>query len=409
MKTTHVYGSISFAETEEAEDGEKHPYQTHLEIFITDFLPNANAEGVPESEKENIIRTARNTPLKINFDGADYYGHIGAYPIGTITSVEDKGEYITGVAVIWDDLYGDVSEYLKTKRANKETIGTSWEIGYTDEYKENGTTWLQGTVFLGTAIVDSPAYEDRAQILAIAEKIKDKHNKRLEKRLQSERLETMPNDEVYSASYTIAEDNSVTFTGVTLPASASIVYVADSTFVPYTLSEAEKDTIRVAAAEGMIELIASTFTEKGYIEQRVYSGHEDVVSALSEFIQSTLNEKSEKETAASTMQTELEAVKVELEALKEKEAERERLEAEAELFASRAEKLEGLVDIEARKDFILALSEADFEVYVEDMTALAEQITVTGAEKKEKFRVANKQPEKEEKKLSEALKESFRK
>lgn len=154
-----------------------HPLQTRLSLILTDFEPNKNRQGVPLAEAENILRTALHTPLKINFTGAEYYGHTGATPIGPITHVykgEDNGRpVIYAEAVIWNDIYEDVADHLKVAFA--EGVGTSWEIYFRDSEVIDGVEWLQGCVFAGTCVVETPAYgPNRTRVLAIAEKLNER-------------------------------------------------------------------------------------------------------------------------------------------------------------------------------------------------------------------------------------------
>ena len=155
-----------------------HPLQTKLSLIITDFLPNGNKQGIPETEKQNIIAYAKNMPLKINFDGAGYTGHVGAIPIGPIVNVyesEDNGRrVIAGDAIIWNEVYDDIADHLKV--AFSEGIGTSWEIFYdSTETDGDGNQWLHGCVFAGTCIVQVPAYgPNRTRVLAIAERLQER-------------------------------------------------------------------------------------------------------------------------------------------------------------------------------------------------------------------------------------------
>lgn len=151
------------------------PLQSRVEIILTDFEPNLNKQGVPLSERDNIMRSALNMPLKINFDGEDFYGHSGAIPLGPIIKVWDDTHngrsVIKGEAIIWTEHYKDVAEHIK---ALFDTgVGTSWEIYYADsELDSEGVEWLHDTVFAGTCVVDTPAYgPERTRILAIAEKL----------------------------------------------------------------------------------------------------------------------------------------------------------------------------------------------------------------------------------------------
>lgn len=154
---------------------QQHPLQTKLQLILTDFMPNGNKQGIPQTEKHNIIQSALYTPIKINFTGAGYTGHTGAIPIGPIISAyegQDNGrDVILGDAILWNDIYDDIDEYLKA--AFVEGIGTSWEIYYTEaDVDAEGISWLQDCVFAGTCVVDVPAYgPNRTRILAIAEKL----------------------------------------------------------------------------------------------------------------------------------------------------------------------------------------------------------------------------------------------
>lgn len=152
-----------------------HPLQTKLSLILTDFEPNGNKQGIPRDEKDNIIRTAQYMPLKINFNGTTFTGHSGAFPIGPIVaayeSTDSGRDVIMGDAVIWDEVYSDISEHLKV--AFSEGIGTSWEVYFEDSVKDdNGIEWLTGCVFAGTCVVEVPAYgPNRTRVLAIAEKL----------------------------------------------------------------------------------------------------------------------------------------------------------------------------------------------------------------------------------------------
>src|SRR5688572_28739866 len=131
MLTTKVHGYIkSIAEA----TVEKHPLQTRVELILTDFGPNKNKQGVPDTEKLNLMRSALNQPIKINFHGAMFYAQGGAIHLGPITrvyaDVEDGRTVFKIEAVIWTEYYKDFSDYLKGMF--EDGIGTSWEIYYAD-------------------------------------------------------------------------------------------------------------------------------------------------------------------------------------------------------------------------------------------------------------------------------------
>lgn len=157
---------------------QQHPFQTKVTLILTDFEPNRNKQGVPRAEAENILRTALYTPIKINYDGESYGGHVGAIPIGPIVAAyaaNDNGsDVIAGEAIIWNDIYENIDEHLK--QAFAEGVGTSWEIYFENSHKDdNGIQWLEECVFGGTCVVDKPAYgSNRTRFLAIAEQLENK-------------------------------------------------------------------------------------------------------------------------------------------------------------------------------------------------------------------------------------------
>jgi hypothetical protein len=176
-------GSISVASTD-------NPFQTKLSLILTDFEPNGNGVGIPMSEADNIIATAENSPLKILFDGTQYYDHEAANAVGPITNVRlseiDDRPVIVADAIIWNELYSDVSEYLKELSTSK-TIGTSWEIWHTDSYvDDNKIEWLKDCKFAASCIVRVPAYgPSRTRVLSIAEQSEKKMLENLVKLLSA--------------------------------------------------------------------------------------------------------------------------------------------------------------------------------------------------------------------------------
>ena len=176
-------GSISVASTD-------NPFQTKLSLILTDFEPNGNGVGVPLSEADNIIATAENSPLKILFDGSQYYDHEAANAIGPITNVRlseiDDRPVIVADAIIWNELYSDVSEHLKELSSSK-TIGTSWEIWHSDSTTDDkGTEWLKDCKFAASCIVRVPAYgPSRTRVLSIAEQSEKKMLENLVKLLSA--------------------------------------------------------------------------------------------------------------------------------------------------------------------------------------------------------------------------------
>jgi hypothetical protein len=306
-----------------------HPFQTRLSLIITDFEPNRNKQGIPQSEAENILRFALNTPLKINFDGEFYSGHAGAKAIGPITNVymaEDNGkQVIAGDAIIWNDIHEDIADHLKAAFA--EGVGTSWEIYYEDSnVDEQGVEWLQGCVFAGTCIVETPAYgPTRTRLLAIAEALN-----------QESRL--MANEQTLESTDTSVTD---------VPAQAASVN--------------EVDTLRTDLAAALDAL--------GNIYSGLYEMLDQSYELETQLVTTDLSAVAEQFTKlVAGIQKRFESLQTQannaVAALAQYTAEK--------LLEARSSELASVgINIEDRKDFYLSLSETDFTIYIEDLKKVA--------------------------------------
>jgi len=149
------------------------PFLKEIFLILTDFEPNANGEGIPRAEAENIIKTSKLTPIKISSDGDSYGGHAGAHPIGAIVEsfldTHNGKDVIKSRAFIWKDEYPAIYDLVKSQASDGSFIGTSWEVYYTHSEEDSGVRWLRNVTFAGTCIVDKPAYGDRTPLLSVAE------------------------------------------------------------------------------------------------------------------------------------------------------------------------------------------------------------------------------------------------
>lgn len=163
--------TVSFSGKFFAEKDERHPLVRRLSFVFTDFQPNANKQGVPREEAENIIDSSLYMPIKIAFNGEKAQGHRQAVPIGPITSMTLSDDSIQGQAVVWADEFPDVVAFLDEAVERGEPINFSWEI-FADrrEKDEAGVEWLYGITSAGTTIVDNPAYRGRTPLLSYAER-----------------------------------------------------------------------------------------------------------------------------------------------------------------------------------------------------------------------------------------------
>lgn len=308
-----------------------HPLQTKLSLILTDFEPNGNKQGVPISEKDNIINSALHMPIKINFDGYSVAGHIGAVPIGPITNAyisSDNGrDVIAGEAVIWNDVYGDVAEHLKTAFA--EGIGTSWEIYYeTSEIDDNDVQWLHGCIFGGTCVVHTPAYgPTRTRVLAIAEELNTKQR--------------------------LIMDNHITASDT-----SDVVALQDD------LSSAM--TVLSNIYDGLWQMLDETYQIEQQLATTDMPSMSEQFSKLITGIAQRFKDLKEK---AGLAEAEAEKLKGQIQQI---EHEKE----EAELLSTRRSKLveAGLSitddQIKARRTFYLDMSNADFDQYIVDLSAV---------------------------------------
>jgi hypothetical protein len=333
---------------------QNHPLQTKLSLILTDFLPNGNKQGIPQTEKQNIIQSALHMPLKINFDGNAYSGHSGAIPVGPIVSVyegKDNGrDVIAGDAVIWNEVYDDIAEHLKV--AFSEGIGTSWEIFYDNsEIDSDGNEWLHGCVFAGTCVVQVPAYgPNRTRVLAIAEKLHEREETLLE---ITEKMSVNQNQAQADDLTTVRQDLDTT-RELLFQLWEGLDGLYNSTF------EIEAETV-----ETDIGKIAASFAER--------------ISKLADEITNRKQKLGLSDEEMSRLTSELDGAKEELDQLKREKEEAEAAKAKAELTAARKGRLaESGIDedaFNAKSELYLAMSDEIFDAYVADLSSVRTKST----------------------------------
>lgn len=354
-----------------------HPLQTKLSLILTDFEPNGNKQAVPLSEKANLIKSALYMPLKINFDGTAYSGHTGAFPIGPITSVfegEDNGRAVLfGEAIIWNEVYDDISEHLKL--AFSEGVGTSWEIYYEDgDVDANGVQWLNGCVFAGTCIVDTPAYgPNRTRVLAVAEQLK----------MREETLENLMTVQNKKASATNAEPvivEEVEVIKVTeTPEATGDVEVA---VAADTMEETRGDIIDTQDLlfqlwEGLDGLYNKTFeVEAANTEKNISK----IAAEFADKIGKIANRIGEMRSTAETSTNELIIVKAELDTIKSATDRKEKLDARKNALAEAGIVVSDEI-FESRSGFYESMPDDLFEQYVTDLAAVKGTKTVAEIKK----------------------------
>lgn len=172
--------STCFSGTLKAYASSQNPLQTIVEFVLTDFKPNKNKQRIPKSESANIVSSALNMPLKIDFDDDTIKGHAFSVPIGTLSEVWAQEDVIMARSVLWREEFPAIDTYLKKATAEGKMIGTSWEIFYDRSEQQDEITDLYGCIVQATTIVNNPAYGDRTKILSIAETLKENYMEELE-------------------------------------------------------------------------------------------------------------------------------------------------------------------------------------------------------------------------------------
>jgi len=318
------------------------PTQTRLSIILTDFEPNTNKQGIPRSEAENILRTALLSPLKINFTGDGYTGHKGAFPIGAIASAamgEDNGrDVIAGDAIVWNDIYPEVSDHLK--KAFASGIGTSWEIYFKDSKTDaNDIEWLEGCVFAGTCIVDVPAYgPNRTRILAIAETLNDRATDLLEKETMAKELET---DTTSVETPALAADDVMTLRD---DLSSLMTMLTDMYSGLYEMFD-ETDQIEASLNTTDMPSVAEQFTK--------------LVASVSK----RFNALKDKAANAETAQAELATIKEAIAQAEAAKAEEIKLEDRKTRLAAA-----GIEITDEKKQFYIEMPDTTFDQYITDLT-----------------------------------------
>ena len=146
------------------------PNVTWAKFILTDDEPNGNKVRIPKEEFSNLINSGVHMPIKMTLGQIE--GHEASIPIGVITHLKEVSNRVEGLAALWSSERPEDVGLLKEKKDNDETLNISWEIGYqafTESEKYEGVMDLYHTVLKAATVVETPAYEGRTTILALAE------------------------------------------------------------------------------------------------------------------------------------------------------------------------------------------------------------------------------------------------
>jgi len=177
MKTFTVNGDLEFIGSDyEAEASiSLNPNFKWCRVIVTDDKPNANNHRIPNTEFSNLIKSGVNAPIKMA-RGVISDGHAEAWgnPIGVLAKLKGEDDKVIALGALWPDERPEDIKLLEEMSAKGNNPKVSWEISYKDEIENGKFKDLTGVSLNGLAIVGEPAYEERTQITAIAEKEKEK-------------------------------------------------------------------------------------------------------------------------------------------------------------------------------------------------------------------------------------------
>lgn len=326
-----------------ASASESNPLQSVIEFVFTDFQPNKNRQGVTQAEAVNIIRSGLNQPVKVNFLGEEVAAHKGAIPIGPIIELKHDDDKVIGKAIIWKDIYADFVTYLEKASASEGGVQFSWELYYRSSNTDgNGIQWLENVEVAGIAIVDDPAYSGRTPLLSFAES-RDKASKLSEQIAEFVGGQMDPSYEALQAQ------------------------VAELTDKMYVMINQLYEALSEAAPDPAPADVESVMAEFVNLLSRLKSG------------------KEESSAQAESLQSELDGLRTEVQELRTFKQDTEASAALAELTSTRKAALSAVMseeDFAEKLEFILGLSQDQFEVFVASLQTVRNKSTSSVNDKK---------------------------
>lgn len=151
---------------------EKNPFLTMAKFIFADDTGNRNNQGIEFEDFPQVANSALDMPVKINYDPrAGVQNHAGSIPIGHIKTIDIDAESrkLIATAMLYADEFPEEVEFIKTKYAEGNAPGISWELAYQDSIIKDGVEWLKGIITKAATFVRNPAYGSRTTLLALAE------------------------------------------------------------------------------------------------------------------------------------------------------------------------------------------------------------------------------------------------
>ncbi|KKN38974.1 hypothetical protein LCGC14_0748180 [marine sediment metagenome] len=150
----------------------RNPTLKWIKFVLTDDSPNANEQRIPKEEFANLVKTGVHMPIKMA-QGFIREGHEFSVPIGSITNLVERDNFVEGIAGLWQKEFPDEIELLKERASSDIKPQLSWEILYqSSTLDDNGIETFEGVMLEAATFVESPAYEGRTPVVVMASKQK---------------------------------------------------------------------------------------------------------------------------------------------------------------------------------------------------------------------------------------------
>lgn len=129
-------------------------------------------QGIEVEDFDEIISTALDMPVKMNFTGKGVESHNGSYVIGHMRKMDkvlaENNNKLVAEAVLYAEEYPDEVKYLQEAFAMGKAPGISYEVAYGNSTIKDGVEWIKNLITCAATFVDSPAYGNRTALLALA-------------------------------------------------------------------------------------------------------------------------------------------------------------------------------------------------------------------------------------------------
>jgi hypothetical protein len=148
----------------------RNPTLKWIKFVLTDDAPNANAQRIPKEEFANLVKTGVHMPIKMA-QGFIREGHEFSIPIGSITNLVERDNFVEGIAGLWQKEFPDEIDVLQERASSDDKPQLSWEILYQDSnFDNNGVESFEGVMLEAATFVEAPAYEGRTPVMVMASK-----------------------------------------------------------------------------------------------------------------------------------------------------------------------------------------------------------------------------------------------